>query len=211
MMSELVKIRERMLECLKSAKWWTPFAVSNVISPSYEHLDEVLTAGINRTLGVFLKAPIENFPPPLAPKLLSPKTPGSLHDSRIVFFHLFKEHSFPSFLLSNMALEDNPQELTQRGSQFHCLRCPYASWPRTPSLVDEEYALPFPILETSFSTLHMPNAPLFWGQKNHHLLGEIHTDPSIRRSPANNNHPLIRYPSTLSPRGPHSENIFLVH
>lgn len=118
MMSELVKIRRRMLEWLKLVKRWTPFTVFNVTGPSYEPLDEVLTASINRTLGIFLKAPIENFPPPLAPKLLSPKATGSLHNSGIVFPHLFKEHSFPSFLLSNMSLEDNkkptlyPQKLT---------------------------------------------------------------------------------------------------
>lgn len=118
MMSELVKTRRRMLEWLKLAKRWTPFTVFNVTGPSYEPLDEVLTASINRTLGIFLKAPIENFPPPLAPKLLSPKATGSLHNSGIVFSHLFKEHSFPSFLLSNMSLEDNkkptlyPQKLT---------------------------------------------------------------------------------------------------
>lgn len=118
MMSELVKIRKRMLECLELVKRWTPITVFDVISPSYEHHDEVLTAGINRTLGIFLKAPIENFPPPLAPKLLSPKATGSLHDPEIVFSHLFKEHSFPIFLLSNMALGDNgkrtlyPQKLT---------------------------------------------------------------------------------------------------
>lgn len=91
-MSELVKIRKGVLECLEFQNQCTPFIVFKVKGLLQKHPGEAFTEGTNGTLGAprrsLPQAPIKTLAH-LSPPNLLPKAPGFLHSSGAAFSHLF--------------------------------------------------------------------------------------------------------------------------